>query len=443
MHKKIISIAGVLLILVSRASTQQIDVAEHMLKNGMKVLLIEDHTVPSICMSVGYHVGSRNERPGITGISHLFEHMMFNGSAKYAPTEFDKILESGGGYSNAFTANDITFYYEEFNSGILDKTLDLESDRIRSLKLDTANIEQERGIVKEERRLRTDNSPQSKMIEDLYAAAYVAHPYKNPVVGWMGDLDNISLQDAKDYFRIYYAPNNATMIVTGDFKKDELIKKIEQFFGDIPAHEKPRPVNDAEPEQEGERRIELYKVAQLSSVAIGYKGASVSSKDYFALDVLGSVLARGESSRLYSVLVYDKQIATSISASQDEFIDRGLFTIVGQASPGHTAAEIEKEVYAILDSVRLNGITDTELQKAKNAVQADFVRRFKTNSGIASVLGYTDIVHGDYTKAFRTIDVYNAVTKEDVQRVAEQYLTDRKRTVVTLVPDAPPERPEH
>ena len=245
----------VLILFSSKLFSQQLDVTEKILKNGLKIILVENHTVPNVCLSVGYHVGSRNERFGITGISHLFEHMMFNGSSKYKPTEFDKILESGGGYSNAFTSNDITFYYEEFNSDLLEKVFDLESDRIRSLKLDDANVEQERGIVKEERRLRTDNSPQGKMWEDLYAAAFVGHPYHNPVVGWMKDLDNISLDDCKDYFRIYYAPNNATLTLVGDFKTEKALPLIEKYFADIPPAEKPRNVNDAEPAQEGEKEL--------------------------------------------------------------------------------------------------------------------------------------------------------------------------------------------
>ena len=414
---------------------QSIDAKDFTLPNGLKVVTVEDHTVPSVCFAVGFHVGSRNERPGITGISHLFEHMMFNGSKNYKPTEFDKVLETGGGYSNAYTSNDITFYYDEFNPDLLDKVLDMEADRMRALKLDTANIEQERGIVKEERRVSTDNSVQGKMIEDLYAASFVAHPYHNPVVGWMKDLDNITLQDAKDYFKIYYAPNNATVILVGDFDSKTLQKKMAKLFGTIPREAAPRRVIDAEPAQEGEKRIKLHKVAELPAVAIGYKSASVSSPDIYPLNILATILARGESSRLYQRLVYDKQICTEVSAGTDEFIDPGLFTIFAQMQKGKATEDAEEEIYKIISDIAENGITADELQKAKNMAQSDYVDNFKTNQGIAGRLGYYEVEYGDYRKSFQVTDLYAKVTSDDVKRVAAKYLGENQRTVVTLVPE--------
>lgn len=426
-----------ILIATSYLAAQQLEVKEHMLKNGMKILLQEDHTVPSICFYIYFRVGNRNERPGITGMSHLFEHMMFNGSAKYKPTEFDHIIEEGGGYSNASTWNDLTNYWEEFNPDILDKVLALESDRVQALKLDTANIEQERGIVKEERRVGVDNNVRSKMEEELYATAFTASMYHFPVVGWMRDLDNITLQDAKDYFRIYYAPNNATVIITGDFTTNEMIQKMESYFGNIHARDTPRKVVDAEPEQLGERRAELHKIAQLPAVTIGYKSVPVSDSDYYPLDVLSTILSRGQSSRLYKTLVYEKQLASQVYASMDDRIDAGLFTFYAQMKPGKTTAEAEKEIYNILEDIKKSGVGDKELQKAKNTVQADYVRQFKTNQGRGFVLGYYEVIHGDYRKAFDVVKNYDAVTKEDIQRVAKKYFTDRHRTVITLIPEKP------
>jgi len=425
----------VIMIATSYLAAQQIEVKEHTLKNGMKILLQEDHTVPSICFYIYFRVGNRNERPGITGISHLFEHMMFNGSAKYKPTEFDHIIEEGGGYSNGSTWTDFTNYWEEFNSDILDKVLDLEADRMQALKLDTANIEQERGIVKEERRVSVDNNVRNKLEEELYATAFVASMYHFPVIGWMRDLDNITLQDAKDYFRIYYAPNNATVIVTGDFDTNEMIRKMEAYFGNIPAQEPPRKVVDAEPEQLGEKRAELHKIAQLPAVTIGYKSVAVSDKDYYPLDVLATILSRGQSSRLYKTLVYEKQIASQVYASMDDRIDPGLFTFYAQMKPDKTTAEAEREIYGILEDIKRSSVSDEELQKAKNTVQADYVRQFKTNQGRGFILGYYEVIYGDYKKAFEVVKNYDAVTKEDIQRVAKKYFTDRHRTVVTLIPE--------
>jgi len=414
---------------------QSIDTKEFMLKNGLKVVMVEDHTVPSVCFAIAFHVGSRNERQGITGISHLFEHMMFNGSKNYKPTVFDQILEAGGGYSNAYTSNDITFYYEEFNPDLLDKVLDMEADRMRSLKIDTSNLEQERGIVKEERRVSTDNNVRSKMFEDLYAASFVAHPYHNPVVGWMGDLNNITLQDARDYFKRFYAPNNATVIVVGDFDSKSLRPKMEKLFSSIPKQASPRQVNNAEPEQEGERRLMLHKAAELPAVAIGFKGAPVSSPDFYALQVVSAILSRGQSSRLYNKLVYEDEICTEIGAGMDEYIDPGLFSIFAQMQPGKKVADAEEDIYEILNEIAEKGVTDEELHKALNTVQTDYVGEFKTNVGIAGRLGYYEVVHGDYKTSFKVLDQYTKVTIDDIKRVVRQYLNDRKRTVIILVPE--------
>jgi zinc protease len=417
------------------AFTQSIDTKEFTLSNGLKVVMVEDHGVPSVTFAIGFHVGSRNERPGITGISHLFEHMMFNGSKNYKPTEFDRILENGGGYSNAYTSNDLTFYYEEFNSDLLDKVLDMEADRMRSLKLDAANIEQERGIVKEERRVSTDNSVRGKMFEDLYAASFVAHPYHNPVVGWMRDLDNITLQDAKDYFKIYYAPNNATVFVVGDFDSKALQKRMEKQFSNIPRQTAPRPIVNAEPEQQGEKRLKLHKVAELTAIAIGYKSSSVSSSDIYALNLLSTILSRGQSSRLYKKLVYDEQMCTEVGAGTDEYIDPGLFSIFAQMQKDKTADDAEEEIYKIITDVAENGVSEEELQKAKNTAQSDYVDNFKTNQGIAGRLAYYEVVYGDYKKSFKVSDEYAKLTPDDIKRVTAKYLTERKRTVVILIPE--------
>ncbi len=429
------TLCGFLLFTGLRA--QSIDAQEFTLKNGLKVVTVEDHTVPSVTFAVAFHVGSRNERSGITGISHLFEHMMFNGSKKYKPKEFDNILENGGGYSNAYTSTDITFYYEEFNPDLLDKVLDMEADRMRSLKIDSENLEQERGIVKEERRVSTDNSVQGSMVENLYAGSFVAHPYQHPVVGWMKDLDHITVADAQEYFRTYYAPNNATIFLVGDFDARTVKTKMEKQFASIPRQPAPASVINAEPQQMGERRIKLHKPAELPAVAIAFKGAAATSPDYAPLNLLAGILSTGQSSRLYKRLVYDLEIATEAGAGLDEFIDPGLFTIFVQMQPGKTTQEAEEETYRILRDIADNGVTEEELQKAKNSAQVDYVNNFKTNVGIANRLGYYEVIHGDYRKSFDVLGTYANVTVDDIRRVAGTYLGERLRTVVTLVPERP------
>jgi zinc protease len=430
-------LASLVTALSPAVEAQTIDAQQFVLKNGLKIVTVEDHTVPSVCFAVAFHVGSRNERPGITGISHVFEHMMFNGSKKYKPKEFDRILEGGGGYSNAYTSTDITFYYEEFNPDLLPRVLDMEADRMRSLKVDGENLEQERGIVKEERRVSTDNSVQGSMVENLYASAFVAHPYHNPVVGWMRDLDNIQAADAREYFRVYYAPNNATVFLVGDFDARGIRGTMEKMFGAIPRQPAPPPVVNAEPPQLGERRNTLYKPAELPAVAVAYKGAAASSPDFAPLNLLASILSTGQSSRLYKRLVYDLELATEAGAGLDEFIDPGLFTLFIQMQPGKSTADAEEEAYRILKDIAENGVTEEELQKAKNNAQTDYVNNFKTNVGIANRLGYYEVIHGDYRKSFDVLAAFGKVTGDDIRRVAAKYLGDRLRTVVTLIPERP------
>lgn len=424
------------LLAVFPAGAQTITPTSFTLKNGMKVVLVEDHTVPSICFALAVRVGSRNERPGITGMSHLFEHMMFNGSKKYAPGEFDRVLEAGGGYSNAYTSTDITFYFEEFNPDLLEKVLDMEADRLRSLKIDTANLEQERGIVMEERRVGTDNDVRGTMWEQLYAAAFLAHPYQHPVLGWMKDLENITVGDAREYFRTFYAPNNITAIVVGAFDAKTLRPKMEKTFGGIPAQPPPRRVIDPEPPQQGERRLKVHMPAELPAVAMAYRAAAARAEDLPALNLLAVILSQGQSSRLYQRLVYDLRIATMAFAGVDEFIDPGLFTFYVQMKPGEETAEAEREITGILRGIAAEGVTDEELQKARNAVRVAEVNEFKTNMGVANRLGYYDVIHGDHAASFNAAARYDRVTAADLRRVAGEYLTERRRTVVELVPES-------
>ena len=417
------------------AAAQKLDVKKTVLPNGLPVLAREDQTFPSIALQITFKVGSRNERPGITGLSHMFEHMMFNGSAKFKPKQFDMLIEAGGGYSNAYTTTDITAYHEEFSSGTLDTVLRLEADRMRSLKLDIQNLEQERSIVKEERRVNTDESVEAALYETLWNNAYVAHPYRWLTIGFMVDLNAIRLEDAKEYFRIYYAPNNAVMAVVGDFKTSELFAKVKQYFGDIPRQRSPRPVPNAEPPQRGEKRIQLHRVAELPAVMIGYKGISFKQADEPALNILASILSRGESSRLYRDLVYDKQIAASVSASNDTRIDPGLFTFYAQARPGKTVEECEQAIYAVIDGIKKNGVENREVEKSKNGIRAGYLNGFKTNMGRAGMLCDYEANWGNWAELRNYVPRHDKVTAADVKRVANRYFDTRKRTVVTLIPE--------
>jgi predicted Zn-dependent peptidase len=276
-------------------TAESFGVQRHVLPNGLVVLTREDHTVPAVTFWQWYRVGSRNERPGITGISHYFEHMMFGGSKNVPPKEYDRILEASGGYSNAFTDRDMTAYYEDIAADRLDVPLQLDSDRMTELSLLPEVLKSEIEVVKEERRLRTDNDIQGLLDEQLWAAAFVASPYAWPVVGWMGDLENIQRQDCVDYFRTYYAPNNCILVLVGDFQTADALARIERSFGGIPAQAPPPPVVDSEPEQTGKRHVEVHYPAENVTFMVGWKAPAAKSADAPVLDVLSSILADGES----------------------------------------------------------------------------------------------------------------------------------------------------
>ncbi len=416
-------------------AAQDLHVSRLQLQNGLTILALEDHTVPSIAYTTVFKVGSRNERPGITGLSHLFEHMMFNGSAKMPPKQLDQTIESGGGSANGNTTQDRTVYDEEFSVSILDAVLRIEADRMRALRLDTANLEQERGVVKEERRVSVDNRLGGAMSELLWNSAFLAHPYRWDVVGFMKDLDAITLADAKTYFRTFYAPNNAVVAIVGDFDTKTLLAQMERAFGDIPRGPARPPVINAEPVQMGERRAAYHHVAALSAVQIGFRGVANNDPDAPALDVLSQILSSGESSRLYHRLVYTDQLATYAFAVNEALKDPGLFILQAQARPGHTAAECESALYAVLEEIKSGGVSERELQKAKNGIRVGLLNRFKTNLGRAGLLAEAEATRGDWKRVQEDLPLRDRVTAADVQRVARKYFSERSRTVVTLFPE--------
>ena len=420
----------------TQAAPIKLNTTVETLKNGLKVILMEDHSVPVISRYTFYRVGSENERPGITGISHFMEHMMFNGSAKYGPKEFDRILESNGGYSNASTGEDITGYFEDFASNILEICIDLDSDRMKSLNLDPKYVVSERDVVKEERRLRTDNSVDGAMYEELYALAYKAHPYGWPVIGWMSDLEGITRDDAVKYYRTYYAPNNAILVIVGDFDTKKALELVRAYYDPIPSQTPPEPVRTVEPEQQGERRAELHKVAEMPQVLIGYHIPDVKANDIYALDVLQYVLSSGESSRFYRKLVRDLGLAVYAESNAEWRIAPSLFSIDVKVKPDKTAKECETAVYGMLDDIAKNGITAAELARAKNGIEANFYRSMQTVNGKARKIGTYEIYFGDHSEILKVQDRYRAVTLDDVKRVAGQYFQQKNRSVVTLVPEA-------
>jgi predicted Zn-dependent peptidase len=409
-------------------------VERYTLDNGLTVILHEDHTVPVVCFWQWYKVGSHNERQGITGISHFFEHMMFNGSKNVPPKDYDRRLESKGAYSNAFTTRDMTAYYEEGGKESLDTMLQLDSDRMRELSLLPDMMKSEIEVVREERRFRTDNSVPGLLDEALYCSAFEASPYHWPIVGWMKDLERISRDEMVDYFRTYYAPNNCVLLLVGDFAPADARAKIAAAFGSIPKQAPPAAPVNSEPDQNGGRRVEVRYPSETVSFDVGYKAPSVTSDDIWVLDILANVLAGGESARLHQALVYDQQIALSANASYRAGLEPGLFEFYVEMKPGKTAEEGEKALDAEIDRLANEGPTEHELQKARNQAESGFIFALKTNNGAGQTLGFYEHIHGDYHKMFTAIDRYRAVTAADCRRVAKLIFDPTKRTEAVLVP---------
>jgi zinc protease len=407
------------------------------LDNGMKVIVWPDHDIPNVAMYIWYRAGGRNEYPGITGISHYFEHMMFNGAKKYGPGEFDRVMEANGGANNAFTANDVTAYQNWFPKSAMEVIFDLEADRISSLAFDPEIVESERGVVYSERRLRTDNSNIGALYEQVQATAFVAHPYQFPVIGWPSDIERWTMEDLQNYFKTYYAPNNATMIVVGDVTPDEVFALAKTYIGPIPRQEDPEPVRTKEPEQKGERRLVLEREAQLPIILMAWHIGAAGDPDQEALERLNAILTRGESSRLYRRLVDEEQVAISVNGFADEGFDPGLTRILVNLTAGTSPDKAESIIDDELAKVVAKGVSAEELTKAKNIFVADFWRDLRTINGKARALGQYEVFHGDYSKLFTAADRYEAVTAEQIQKVAGKVFRKSNRTVGVVVPTTP------
>ena len=410
------------------------NVTETVLPNGLKVLLKEEHKAPVVTFQIWYKVGARNEKLGTTGMSHLLEHMMFKGTKKYGPKTFSQVVQRNGGNDNAFTSKDYTAYFETFAADRIGISLDLESDRMQNLLLDPKEFLSERKVVMEERRMRTDDDPVNTMVEQMMAVAFIAHPYQWPVIGWMADLGNITRDDLYNHYRTYYAPNNATIVVVGDFETRALLPQIEKYFGRIPRGPAVPKMGAVEPKQIGERRVVVKKVAELPAVFAGYKTPTLKNPDSYALEVLQGVLSGGKSSRLYRSLVYEKQLALYAGGDYDNVsADPNLFYVYAGVMPGKSTEEVEKALYAEIDRLKTEPITSEELQQAKNQVEAGFIMGQDSNFNQAMLLGQFESV-ASWKLLEKYVDSIRAVTKEDVMRVAKEYFSEDNRTVGILVP---------
>ena len=388
------------------------------LDNGLRVIVWPDHDIPNVVMYTFVRAGARNEHPGITGLSHFFEHMMFNGTKRREQGEFDETMEAAGGSNNAYTSEDLTVYMDWFPRSALETIFDLEADRLHHLSIDPDVVESERSIVYSERRLRIDNDNFGLLYEQMMATAFVAHPYQIPVLGWPSDIEGWTQEDLESYFRTYYAPNNLTMVFTGDVVPEEIFALAEDYFGPIPDQDSPSPITTVEPEQRGERRLLVKADAPTPLLHIAFHAGSASDPETLPLSVLLNVLAIGDSSRLHQILVEDEQLALSVGGFQMEGFDPGLIYFYLTLPPDADTSLVEARLLEELGRVASESITEAELQKARNIMIADYWRSLSTINGKAAVLGRAEVFHGDYQLAFSLPDELAAITIEQIRAVA-------------------------
>ena len=433
--RRVFLVAVLALLAVSPATAQKVTFTEHKLKNGLRVILSEDHSAPTYSISVTYNVGSRDERDGRTGFAHLFEHMMFQGSENIGKGEHFIIIENNGGGMNGSTNADRTEYHETLPANQLDLGLFLEADRMKSLAITQANLENQRETVKEERRQRYDNQPYGLTFDTLFDVSYDNFAYKHSTIGSMDDLNAATLKDVSEFFKTYYAPNNAVLTLVGDFKTAEALQKIEKYFGSIPSQPAPKPPDTSEPPQKGERRKTLEDpLAQVARLDVSFKIPPGNTPDWYALYVLGEILSTGQSSRLYKNLIRDKQVAVQVGAGTFERRGPSLFLVDAFITPGKDPKEVEKLINEELERVKNELVTDAELQKVRMAVKRSKAEQLEGTLSRAQSLGEYAVFYNDPNVVNTGNDKLMAVTKEQIQKAARTYLTDNNRTVLTTIP---------
>ena len=404
------------------------------LDNGLRVLLLEDHRSPIVTVQVWYRVGSRNELRGATGIAHFLEHMMFKGTPAHGRGQFARRVEQNGGQDNAFTSQDVTSYYVNIAADKLDLVFELEADRMQNLLLDPKDIESERQVVIEERRTRTEDDPGGFLGEEVSSIAFKAHPYGYPIIGWMEDIGRITPAEIRAFHNVYYVPNNAIVVVVGDFGTDDALDSIKRRFGKIPRGADPPPVLAVEPPPNGERRVIVRKQAELPIVYLAWHVPNQKSDDAAALEVLSTILAGGRASRLYKELVYRRQLALDAGGDYPYFsLDPNLFWFWATAMPGQTPETLEKELLAQVQGLKREPVSDEELARAKNQIEATTVFQEDSIHRRAALLARFELIGGHRLKdAF--LAKIRAVTAADVQRVAGAWFPEDKRNVGILLP---------
>ncbi|MEZ0391842.1 MAG: M16 family metallopeptidase [Pseudobdellovibrionaceae bacterium] len=414
----------------------QFPVEKYTLANGLTVLLAEDHSVPMISYHTWYRVGSRDEGPGVTGAAHMLEHMMFKGAKKYSGKEFDQVLHENGIVNNAFTSYDYTGFYENLPSSKLELIMDMEVDRMRSLALSGEDLKSELQVVGEERRWRVDNNPGGLLREMVMGQLFKVHPYTWPVIGYMKDIQAYTPEKLRKFYDTFYVPNNAVLVLSGDFDSKKTKALIEKYYSQLSARPLPERKYPAEPMLTSVQRKNLPWDVQTKSFVVAFQGIAAGTKDSFALDLAGNILGGGRSSRLHKKLVYESQMASSAGAYNMTNADPGAFMVMVTMKPGKSTDPAEKIIISEIEKLKSGLVSQDELQKAKNQTMMDYVDGLTTIDGKAQALAINEIIFGDYGRLFSDLEKYQQVTAADIQRVIKTYLPSGKRVIGILEPKA-------
>jgi len=406
------------------------------LENGLKVIVWPDQDIPNLAWYHWVRAGARNEYPGITGLSHFFEHMMFNGTSKRKPGEFDRIMEANGGANNAYTSSDVTVYTDWVPRSALELNFDLESDRFQNLAFVEEVVNSERGVVYSERRSSVDNQSFRKLHEQVNATAFIAHPYQFPVIGWPSDIENWKMEDLQQYFQTYYAPNNTTLVIVGAVEPKQVFELAEEYFGPISAQPAPEPVRTVEPKQVGQRRLVMNDTAQAPVLAVAFHIPQANHPDTPALSLAMDVLGEGTSSRLHQRMVEQEQLAVGVFSFKDEGFDPGLAWFFVMLPPGGDTQRAEDVLFEELEKVAGVAVLATELEKARNIQMANFWRKLATIDGKADLLGTYEVFHGDFNKMLEVPEQFARVSLEDIKTVSSTVFTRSNSTVGVLIPTA-------
>jgi zinc protease len=405
------------------------------LPNGLTVILSEDHSTPIVHVELWYHVGSKNEKAGRTGFAHLFEHLMFKGSRNVDPEGHTSLISSVGGQANAYTEDDVTVFWQTVPSQYLPLTLWLEADRMATLRINQETLNNEREVVKEERRMRVDNQPFGRLNELIYDQAFTTHPYKHPTIGSMRDLEAATVDDVRDFYNTYYVPENATLTIVGDFEPGQTKTLVNEYLARVPKAESPVPRDiPKEPPQVKERRVALEEAWPLPAVVVAHHITYDGNPDSYPLHIASKVLSDGQSSRIYQKLVYEQQLAVAAFGGANLIEDPNLFYAVAIVQPGKKPEDAINALIGELDRLTKEPISDRELERTKNQFARDYILGRETNQQKARVLAHAAVIHDDITTADGEFDIFQKISKADVQRVAKTYFTRENRLVLTIMP---------